>query len=318
VQSRQTLCQALGLHSFPVMSAQSETALLERCLLLHPRDAWVDQATVDVQWGGLRYTSRPDLARAIDEFDAFASLIAGAGSSIEFLPMGEGLTLDAIYVRDASIVSDAGVVLCRMGKGARAAEPPAQGRAFENLGIPLLGGVTGDGRIEGGDVVWLDSATLAVGVGYRTNAEGVRQLRGLLSPHIELVVTHLPHWRGPGDVFHLMSILSPLDDDLALVYSPLMPVTFRAELLDRGFDLVEVPDEELDMGPNAVALGPRRCILESANVETRRRLEAAGVEVLVYEGREISRKGLGGPTCLTRPLARAGAAPAPGASDREE
>ncbi|MFV1987374.1 MAG: dimethylarginine dimethylaminohydrolase family protein [Gemmatimonadota bacterium] len=274
---------------------------------MHPRDAWVDQATVDAQWEGLRYTGRPDFARAIDEFDAFATLIAGARSAIEFLPMREGLTLDAIYVRDASIVSDQGVVLCGMGKDARATEPAAQGKAFERLGVPVLGEITGDGRIEGGDAVWLDAATLAVGLGYRTNAEGVRQLRALLGPDIELVVTHLPHWRGPGDVFHLMSIVSPLDADLALVYSPLMPVTFRTELLARGLELVEVPDEELDMGPNAVAVGPRRCILESSNVETRRRLEAAGVEVFVYEGREISRKGLGGPTCLTRPLARAGA-----------
>ncbi len=286
------------------MTAQSETASLERCLLMHPRDAWVDQAAVDAQWEGLCYTGRPDMALAIDEFDAFASLIDGSGSAIEFLPMSEGLTLDAIYVRDASIVSDRGVVLCRMGKGARSTEPAVQGRAFERLGVPVLGEVTADGRIEGGDAVWLGPDTLAVGIGYRTNAEGVRQLRALLGSDIELLVTHLPHWRGPGDVFHLMSIVSPLDADLALVYSPLLPVTFRTELLDRGFDLVEVPDEELDMGPNAVAGGPRRCSLESANVETRRRLEAAGVDVLVYEGREISRKGLGGPTCLTRPLAR--------------
>jgi N-dimethylarginine dimethylaminohydrolase len=236
-------------------------------------------------------------------------LLAGQGISLEYLSPAAGLTLDAIYVRDASIVSARGAVLCRMGKNARSAEPPAQRRAFERLGVPVLGEIGGSGRIEGGDVVWLDRSTLAVGLGYRTNEEGVRQLADLLGPDVEIVPVHLPHWRGPGDVFHLMSIISPLDDDLALVYSPLMPVTFRTELLDRGFGLVEVPEEELDMGPNSLALGPRRCLLEAANPRTRRRLEAAGVEVLIYEGGEISRKGLGGPTCLTRPLERG---PSPG------
>lgn len=271
---------------------------------MHPRDAWGGQAAVDEQWERLGYTAQPDYARAVSEYDAFASLLEDAGAVPEFQPSTGGPTLDAIYVRDASIVSDRGVVLCGMGKASRCDEPAAQGRTFERLGIPVLGAITGAGRLEGGDALWLDSDTLAVGLGYRTNGEGVRQLRELLDLAVDVLEVPLPHWRGPDDVFHLMSILSPIDEDLALVYSPLMPVGFRNELLDRGYRLVEVPDEELGMGANALAVAPGRCVLEAANVETGRRLEAAGVDVLFYTGTEISRKGLGGPTCLTRPLLR--------------
>ncbi|MDX1395787.1 MAG: arginine deiminase family protein [Gemmatimonadota bacterium] len=286
------------------MTAQHETHPLVACVLMHPRAAWRSQESVDAQWRELGFTDRPDYERACDEYDAFASLLEGCGARVEALPAGQDLTLDAIYVRDASVISDRGVVGCRMGKAARGAEPAAQRGLFEALGIPVLGGIVGDGRLEGGDCVWLDRDTLAVGLGYRTNPEGVGQLGELLGPDVDIVTVPLPHWRGPGDVFHLMSILSPLDDDLALVYSPLMPVPFRETLLARGYELVEVPDEEVDMGANALALAPRRCLLEMANERTRRRLEAAGVEVIVYDGGEISRKGLGGPTCLTRPIER--------------
>jgi len=271
---------------------------------MHPRDAWGGQEVVDTQWEGLGYTSRPDYARAVAEYDAFVSALEDAGAAVEFRTGADGLTLDAIYVRDASIISGRGAVLCGMGKEARAGEPAAQAKAFERLGVPVLGAITGAGRVEGGDAVWLDADTLAVGLGYRTNAEGIRQLRELLGAAVDVLEVPLPHWRGPGDVFHLMSILSPIDVDLALVYSPLMPVVFRNALLERGVRLVEVPEAELDMGPNALALAPGRCLLEAANVETGRRLEAAGVDVRFYDGAEISRKGLGGPTCLTRPLLR--------------
>lgn len=286
------------------MTAQNETAALAACVLMDPRTAWRSQEHVDAQWHDLGFTGRPDHARACDEHDAFAAVLEGQGVRVQGVPAASDLTLDAIYVRDASVVSDRGVVLCRMGKTARRGEPAAQGELFEALGIPVLGGIRGPGRLEGGDCVWLDGATLAVGLGYRTNAEGARQLGDLLGPGVEIVTVPLPHWRGPGDVFHLMSILSPLDDDLALVYSPLMPVPFREGLRSRGYEFVEVPDEEVDMGANALALGPRRCLLEAANTRTRGRLESAGVEVIVYDGAEISRKGLGGPTCLTRPIER--------------
>jgi N-dimethylarginine dimethylaminohydrolase len=193
-----------------------------------------------------------------------------------------------------------------MGKPARRDEPAEQESAFRDLGIPILGSITGAGTLEGGDVVWIDERTLAVGRGYRTNDEGIRQLRALLGNTIdELIVVPLPHWRGPTDVFHLMSILSPIDGDLALVYSPLLPVPFRESLLDRGIELVEVPDAEFfTMGINVLAVAPRVCLMVAGNPETKSRLESHGARVSEFSGEEICFKGAGGPTCLTRPLER--------------
>jgi N-dimethylarginine dimethylaminohydrolase len=175
----------------------------------------------------------------------------------------------------------------------------------------VVGEITDSGCVEGGDVVWLDDHTIAVGHGYRTNDAGILQLRGILDDVIdELIVVPLPHWRGPGDVLHLMSLVSPVDRNLAVVYSPLLPVGFRQRLLSHGCELVEVPDEEFEtMGTNVLALGPRDCLMLAGNPRTRDALERAGARVREYAGQEISVKGAGGPTCLTRPLARVPAQP---------
>ena len=278
-------------------------------MLKHARDAFVSQEAIAAEWQALGFTAAPDFARAIDEYDQFAAALGAAGADVRMLPRAGGVGLDSIYVRDASVVCDRGVILCSMGKPQRLGEPAAQEAALRALGYPIAGTIQPPGRLEGGDVVWLDRRTIAVGRGYRTNDDGIAQLRRLLGDSIdELVVVALPHWRGPVDVFHLMSIVSPIDRDLAVVYSPLMPVPFRERLLARGVGLVEVPDEEFDsMGANVLATAPRRCVMVAGNPTTRRRLEQAGAEVLEYEGREISLKGGGGPTCLTRPLQRAAA-----------
>jgi N-dimethylarginine dimethylaminohydrolase len=173
------------------------------------------------------------------------------------------------------------------------------------LGVPIIGAIEPPGLLEGGDVVWFDAQTAAVGRGYRTNDAGIAQLRAFLGDGVDVIVVPLPHYRGPADVFHLMSIISPVDADLAVVYSPLMPVPFREWLCRRGVRLVEVPDEEFEsMGSNVLALAPRRCLMLDGNPVTRARLEAAGATVITYDGSEISVKGGGGPTCLTWPLLR--------------
>jgi N-dimethylarginine dimethylaminohydrolase len=194
-----------------------------------------------------------------------------------------------------------------MGKRARQAEPTAQERAFRSFGpIAIQGRIEPPGLLEGGDVVWLDTRTLVVGRGYRTNAAGIAQLRSMFGSAIEVVDVPLPHWRGERDVMHLMSLVSPVDRDLAVVYSPLLPVPFRKLLLGRGYRLIEVPDDEFaSMGCNVLALAPRRCVIVAGNPQTRSALESAGAEVIEYVGAEISVKGAGGPTCLTRPIERA-------------
>jgi N-dimethylarginine dimethylaminohydrolase len=171
--------------------------------------------------------------------------------------------------------------------------------------MAIAGRIEPPGRLEGGDVLWLDARTLVVGRGYRTNGEGIRQLRAILGSRVDVIEVPLPHWQGQHDVMHLMSLISPVDHGMAVVYSRLLPVPFREWLLDRGIHLVEVPDEEFDsMGTNVLALAPRRCLMLAGNPRTRAALERAGADVLEYEGTEISVKGAGGPTCLTRPLER--------------
>jgi N-dimethylarginine dimethylaminohydrolase len=287
------------------LAYQSDVGTLREVLLKHARDAFVDQAAIDRQWRELAYLAAPDMARALAEYDAFSGLLQDLGVTVHLAPHDPSTGLDSLYARDSTVVTDRGVILCRMGKPQRRGEPAAAAEALRALEVPILGAIEGDGLLEGGDVVWLSRATLAVGRGYRTNDEGIRQLRGLLDAEVEVIRVPLPHWRGPGDVFHLMSVLSPLDDDLALVYSPLLPVPFREMLRARDVGLVEVAEEEFEaMAGNVLAVGPRRCVMLAGRPLTRRRLEQAGVEVHTYDGEEISAKGCGGPTCLTRPLRR--------------
>ena len=225
---------------------------------------------------------------------------------MHFLPENPDLTLDALYCRDASIATDFGMILCNMGKTQRKAEAEVHRQYFENMSIPILGEIMAPGTLEGGDVAWIDNQTLAVGHSYRTNWAGIEQLKSLLEPNgVKVLVVDLPHFKGPDDVFHLMSVLSPVDKDLAVTYSPLLPIDFRNELLERGYDFVEVPDEEfMSMGCNVLAIAPRVCIVVDGNPNTKARLENKGCRVLTYKGTEISIKGGGGPTCLTRPLSR--------------
>lgn len=289
-----------------MVGGQTETGRLRRVAVKHVRDAFVSDASIDRQWEDLKYLGRPDLTRAALEYERFLALLRGCGTEIQSLPRSDAVGLDSLYARDAAIVCDAGVIMCNMAKPQRATEPAAGEAAFRSAGIPIRGHITGDGRLEGGDVLWVDERTLAVGRGYRTNAEGVRQLGGLLDGSIdEMIVVGLPHWRGPGDVFHLMSIVSPLDRDLFLAYSPLMPVPFREALAVRGIALVEVAAAEFEtLGCNVLAVAPRTVLMAAGNPETRARLEHAGVVVHEFAGREICLKGGGGPSCLARPLLR--------------
>lgn len=275
----------------------------------HARDAFVSDGVLARQWATHGFTAAPDFDAACREHDAFLQILVNHGAELTFLPADAGTTIDSVYARDASLVTPRGVVLCAMGKPARHGEPAAQGRVFTAAArrwTTVAGTIESPGRIEGGDVVWFDDTTVAVGRGYRTNAEGIRQFAAILGPKVDVIEVPLPHWKGPGDVMHLMSLISPVDRDLAVVYSRLLPVPFHEQLLARGITLVDTPDEEFDsMGTNVLALAPRTCVMLQGNPRTRAALERAGASVVEYTGTEISVKGAGGPTCLTRPLVRA-------------
>ena len=281
---------------------QSMFRPLRRVLVRRPGAAFA--AADPERW---HYAGRPDLDAARREHDALTAILRRAGAEVihhEAAPAGE--SADAIYVFDPALVTDGGAVILRMGKDLRRGEEEAMARRLAGLAVPILSTLEGAARAEGGDLLWVDERTLAVGQGFRTNAEGLHQLRAALEPlGIELIPVELPYFRGPRACLHLLSLVSIVDRDLAVVYPPLLPVSFWRLLRHRGFRLVEVPEGELaTMGPNVLALGPRRCLMLEGNPITRERLEAAGCRVETYRGCEISLKAEGGPTCLTRPILR--------------
>lgn len=287
-------------------TAHSDTGKIKSLFIKHVQQAFINDSHIEQYWKPLNFLGKPDFSKASAEYDTFQTILNEQGSEIFFLPADETVNMDSVYCRDASIATDGGMIICNMGKPGRTNEPEAEKKAFEANGVPVLGTILAPGTLEGGDVAWLDEHTLAVGNTYRTNEEGIRQLTVLLKPlAVEVIVVPLPHYKGPSDVFHLMSIFSPVDTNLAVVYSPLMPIIFRELLITRGYELIEVPDAEFEsMGCNVLALAPRDCLMVDGNPVTRALLENAGCKVTVYKGEEISVKGGGGPTCLTRPIHR--------------
>ena len=279
---------------------------IRRVLIKHPRDAYRDQVNVDHQYQQLNYSDVPDFKKSLIDYGTFAGLLESFGIEVHYLPEDESTSLDSIYTHDPCVVTNSGVILCLMGKKDRLSESVVMENYFQSINVPILGRIETPGTLEGGDVVWLDERTLAVGEGYRSNAEGIRQLKTLLGNLVDEVISvPLPHWTGSGDCLHLMSNVSPIDHDLYLVYSRLLPVPFRKYLLDRQIQFIEVPDEEYDsMGCNVLAMAPRKAIMIEGNPITRQLLEHEGVEIHTYDGSEISLKGAGGPTCLTRPFLR--------------
>ncbi len=275
---------------------------LRRVLVKRP-----DEAFADADPALWHYVSRPDLAEARREHEALVAILRGAGAEVVEHAESQPGRADAIFVFDPVLVTDGGAVILRMGKELRRGEEAAMARRLGEIGVPVLAELAGEATAEGGDLLWLDRRTLAVGQGFRTNAEGLRQLRGVMDGlGIEVLPVELPYFTGPEACLHLLSLISLVDRDLAVIYPSLLPVPFWKALRERGFRLVEVPAEEFPtMGPNVLALAPGRCLMLEGNPVTQRRLEEAGCEVLTYRGREISLKAEGGPTCLTQPLWRA-------------
>ncbi|MCB0689532.1 MAG: hypothetical protein KDC53_23495 [Saprospiraceae bacterium] len=287
-------------------TSQAEYGLIKSLTLKCAEDAFISPDKVDAEWKDLAFTEALDWHESVREYAVFMAILEDRHRQIHYLVEDASQSLDSIYCRDAAIMTDSGLILCNMGKENRRREPSAYRQLADRLQIPILGEIHSPGTVEGGDVAWIDGHTLAVGHSYRTNQEGIRQLAKFLNPlGISIVEVDLPHYRGSNDVFHLMSIFSPVARDIAVVYSPLMPIRFRNYLLEHSFQLVEVPDVEFDtLGCNVLAFDHGHCLMVEGNPITQKSLENLGVKVITFKGQEICMKGGGGPTCLTRPLFR--------------
>ncbi len=287
------------------MSKYNEYSTLAQVAIRSAANAFVSDNRLSQEWQALRFHAKPDLAEANEEYARFRALLCATGTEIIDLSEAEELTIDSIYTRDSILVSPGGLILCNMGRASRTPEATINASAYQTLGHKIAGQIEAPGTLEGGDFIWLDSQHAAVGLGPRTNREGVRQLQALLGADVELHLVELPEPDHPDDVLHLMSIISPIDSDLALIYRPFMPDSFIAWLESLGIAFVDVPEDEyLPMGCNVLAIAPRNAVMLENLPGVKTGLEAAGCKVATYKGLEISRKGEGGPTCLTRPLRR--------------
>ncbi len=280
---------------------QSMVAPLRRVVMRRPDTAF--GSADPVIW---HYTSQPDLVRAQAEHDALVATIRNFGTEVIYHDVAQPTRADSIFTYDPAIITDNGAIILSMGKDLRRGEEAAMAETFQRLDIPVLATLSGDARAEGGDTFWLDEATLVIGIGFRTNPEGVRQIRAALEPHGVTILTYdLPYYTGPDACLHLLSFISLLDQKLAVVHLPLMPVALYQELQRRGVRMIEIPEQEyVTQATNILALAPGQLLMLEGNPGTKRLLEEAGCEVQTYRGEELSFKAEGGPTCLTRPVLR--------------
>lgn len=285
---------------------QSMVGKIESIILKRPEDSFISQENLQDNYEKYNYLGCPDYGKVLSEYNQFEELIKRHVPNVFYLPFDENTGLDSIYTHDTFKVTKKGAIYFPMGKELRRGEPDATEAYIKRIGIPTLGRIEAPGKMEGGDVLWLDERTVAIGRGYRTNEEGIAQFKKLTEGLIdEYVIVPLPHADGESCCLHLMSIISLVDIDKAVVYSRYMPVVFRQYLLERGMTLVECDDDEYErLGSNLLALCPGEVVMIDGCPKIKRRLEQIGIKVSTYPGDELSYRGTGGPTCLTAPLVR--------------
>ena len=285
---------------------QSMVGKIESILIKKPEQAFISQEHLNETWEEFKYFGCPDYEKVLDEYKVFEKYITENVENVYYLPQDDRTGLDSIYTHDPLKITKKGAIYFPMGKVLRGREYQATREFLEGIGVPTLGEIKAPGKMEGGDVLWIDEKTVAIGRGYRTNDEGIRQFKELTKNIIdEYIIVPMPHGDGVDACLHLMSIISFVDVDKAVVYSKYMPVFFREYLIDRGIQLIEAEDDEYDyLGTNLLALEPGKVILIDGCPKIEGKLRDMGIEVMTSEGREVSYRGTGGPTCLTCPITR--------------
>ncbi len=285
---------------------QSMTGRMRAVLIKRPEDAFIGQRYLEKHWQEYKYTGCPDYDKVIAEYNRFEEILKQYADVIYYLPRDARTGMDSIYAHDSLKITSKGAVYFPMGKALRAKESIAAEEYLLSIGVPTLGRIEAPAKIEGGDVLWIDERTVAIGRNYRTNQLGINRFRELTRDCVdEYIIVPMPHGDGEDACLHLMSIISFVDTKKAAVYSRYMPVPFREFLLERGIELIECGDEEYDMlGTNILCLAPGVCVMMAGCPEMADKLRGAGIKLLTYEGMELSFKGTGGPTCLTCPILR--------------
>jgi dimethylargininase len=279
--------------------AQSMTAPLRAVLLRQPGPNF--GRAFDDPVHGFRHPVDLDLARR--QHDALCDLLTRLEVAVHIVGEG-GLGPDAVYVFDPLLITDRGAIPLRSGKATRIGEETALEAWTLAAGIPTFGRIEEPGTVDGGDTFWLRPDLFCIGRSLRTNRAGARQLADLVGGRVETF--DMSYWRGPGEVLHLLSVISPVADDLAVVFPPLLPAGLHELLADEGIGTIPVDEEEFEtLGCNVLAVRPGVVILADGNPRIAAALAKAGSEVRTFEASEIGLNGSGGPTCLTRPILRA-------------
>ena len=284
----------------------SNVSTLKTVLLKNPQAAFKSQKTIDLQWQDLNFIDKPDFKKSVTQYENFIDILNDNNVEILYIPEGEITSLDSIYTHDPIFMTPNGAVIGNMGKTQRKPETIMMKNYLNEIGVPILGEIINDATLEGGDVIWIDEKTVAAGLTYRTNNKGIDQLRKILSTiSIEVISVDLPHWNGPVDVLHLMSLISPLNENLFLIYKKLLPISLLKLLKKLDIKTISIADEDYDsLGCNVLPLSTTKCLITSGNNKTCKIIEENGIEVIEFQASEICYKGSGGPTCLTRPIYR--------------
>ena len=284
----------------------SNVSTLRTVLLKDPEAAFKSQKTIDLQWENLNFIEKPDFKKSIIQYEKFVDILNDNNVEILYIPEDEKTSLDSIYTHDPMFMTPNGAVIGTMGKKQREPETLMMKNYLDEIGIPIFGEIENEGTLEGGDAIWVNDKTVAVGLTYRTNNEGINQLRKILSSiSVDLICVDLPHWNGPVDVLHLMSLISPLKEDLFLIYEKLLPVGFLKLLNNLDIKTISIADEDYDtLGCNVLPLSTTKCLITNGNYSTTKIIEDNGIQVIEFQASEICYKGSGGPTCLTRPIYR--------------
>ena len=284
----------------------SNVSTLKTVLLKNPQAAFKSQKTIDLQWQDLNFIDKPDFKKSVTQYENFIDILNDNNVEILYIPEDEITSLDSIYTHDPIFMTPNGAVIGNMGKTQRKPETIIMKNYLNEIGVPILGEIINDATLEGGDVIWIDEKTVAAGLTYRTNNKGIDQLRKILSTiSIEVISVDLPHWNGPVDVLHLMSLISPLNENLFLIYKKLLPIGLLKLLKKLDIKTISIADEDYDsLGCNVLPLSTTKCLITSGNNKTCKIIEENGIEVIEFQASEICYKGSGGPTCLTRPIYR--------------
>ncbi len=287
-------------------NGHSMVGALKRVLVCSPRAACWHQHERAARWRELGFVHAPDFATAQAQHEALCRELEACGAEVEDIPPSMELSLDAVYAHDASLPTDFGLILMRPGKANRVPEVKHHGSFCQILGIPMLAKITPPATAEAGDMMWLDAKTLLIGHGYRTNAQGIQQMRALLAPKgVEVLSAPLPHGKGPSACLHLMSLISLLDEKTVLVDLPWLAVETLELLKARGYKFIEIDYSEREtLACNVLSLGEKRLLALQENAKTNEKLRAAGFDVRTFPGSALCINGGGGPTCVTRPLLR--------------